>query len=84
MTSTAWPAAWGLEPRTLERAGTGKHIFTHIEWHMTALAAGLPEDAALPEGWVWANLDELRQTYAVPNAFDDFRPLVERRLRGQE
>ena len=38
---------------------------------------------ALPPGWVWAGLQELRQTYAVPNAFQCCAPLVEQRL-GRE
>ena len=47
-------ARWGIAPASLRSAGTGKHIFTHIEWRMSALAveAGSP---ALPEGWVWAD-----------------------------
>ena len=48
--------------------GKGKHVFSHIEWHMEgfiAEAAG-PE---LPESWVWADRDELEHVYAVPNAF---------------
>lgn len=63
-----WPARWGLSPRGLERMGTGRHVFTHIEWHMTALA-GEVDAPDLPEGWVWAGRTALRDTYAVPNAF---------------
>jgi len=63
-----WPERWGLIPLSLERAGEGKHIFTHIEWHMTALAGELPSPA-LPQGWVWADRAALRDTYPVPNAF---------------
>ena len=74
-----WPERWGLAPRTLVRAGTGKHIFTHVEWHMTAWTGEL-DSPDLPEGWVWANREELRDTYAVPNAFQAFTPLVARRL----
>ena len=33
---------WGLEPESLTLAAVGKHIFTHIEWHLTALAGELP------------------------------------------
>lgn len=73
-----WPARWGLSA-VLERAGTGRHIFTHIEWHMTALAGEL-DSPHLPEGWVWAGREELRDTYAVPNAFRNFEPLVMNRL----
>ena len=66
-------------PLTLERAGTGKHIFTHIEWHMTALAGEL-DGPDLPEGWVWADRAALRDTYAVPNAFQSFSQTVADRL----
>ena len=75
---TDWPEEWGLSA-VLERAGTGKHIFTHIEWRMTALAGEL-DGPDLPEGWVWASREELRDTYAVPNAFQSFSQLVLDRL----
>ena len=76
---TDWPAVWGLSPRTLERAGTGRHIFTHIEWHMTALAGEL-EAPGLPDGWVWADRAALRDAYAVPNAFRSFADRVAARI----
>ena len=76
---TDWPGQWGLSPQKLERAGTGKHIFTHIEWHMTALAGEL-DSPDLPEGWVWAGRRELRDTYALPNAFQCFAEAVAGRL----
>ena len=65
------PERWGLTPVHLERAGTGKHIFSHIEWHMTAWAIEL-DSPDLPEGWVWADRLALRDTYALPNAFQSF------------
>ncbi len=76
-------ADWHITPLCREPAGAGKHIFTHIEWHMRALAvdAAGPE---LPEGWVWAGRRELEQVYAVPNAFQSFRSAVEQRLARWE
>ena len=71
--------AWGLSPVSVEPAGTGKHIFTHIEWHMTAYRVELPDDV-LPEGWVWADRAALRDVYAVPNAFQSFSQQVADRL----
>ena len=59
----------------LERLGAGKHIFTHIEWHMTAMGGELGS-ADLPEGWVWADRRELRDIYAIPNAFQSFAQVV--------
>ena len=74
-----WLRRWGLSG-PVRRGGTGKHIFTHIEWHMTAQILEAEGDA-LPEGWVWADRAELRQVYALPNAFQAFSHLVEERLR---
>jgi A/G-specific adenine glycosylase len=76
---TDWLARWGLAPQSLEWAGTGKHIFTHIEWRMAAQAAELPDDR-LPEGWVWADRVDLREVYAIPNAFQSFSHRVADRL----
>ena len=76
---TDWPGHWGLSG-SAQRSGTGKHIFSHIEWHMTAQILEAEGDA-LPEGWVWADRAELQQVYAVPNAFQAFSHLVEERLR---
>ena len=74
----------GVEPfwalmDSLELVGTGRHIFSHIEWHMTAFTAQL-EEHLLPEGWVWADRNDLAQSYAVPNAFQAFSEYVKGRL----
>ena len=75
----AWDCleGWGIRPLDLADGGTGKHIFTHIEWHMTAFQAQLPQDA-LPENWVWADRADLEREYALPNAFQAFREPVAR------
>lgn len=73
------PENWGLAQTDLTFALTGRHIFTHVEWRMTAVAGEL-HSARLPEGWVWAGREELERDYAVPSAFGAFRPFVEKRL----
>ena len=78
----AGPAAledWGITPCSLEAGGAGKHIFSHIEWHMHALLAETADDA-LPGGWVWADARELEEVYAIPNAFQAFSGAVAARL----
>ena len=72
-------ASLGLPLGELERVGTGKHIFSHIEWRMTAYTAQA-EDLVLPEGWVWADREALAREYAVPNAFQAFSEYVKGRL----
>lgn len=73
------PAALGLSPADLELVGTGKHIFTHIEWRMTAYTART-EALELPQGWVWADREALAREYAVPNAFQAFSEYVKGKL----
>ncbi len=51
--------------------GAARHIFTHIQWHMTGWAGTLEGDL-LPDGWVWADREALRATYSVPSAFAAF------------
>ena len=68
----------GKELQTL----LGKHIFTHVEWHMTGRVILAGSDA-LPDGWVWADRRELQGVYAIPNAFDSFLPFVEKNLSDQ-
>lgn len=74
-----WPTQWGFLDLSFTRAGAGKHIFTHIEWHMTALAAEV-EGEELPPGWVWADRTALERVYPVPNAFQAFAQEVSRRV----
>ena len=73
------PAPCPVEARTLEPGPTGKHIFTHMEWRMTSTAVEAA-GPALPEGWVWAGREELRERYAVPNAFRTFGAYVQGRI----
>ena len=70
---------WGVDARDSELVGTGRHIFTHVEWRMTACAVQA-QTQNLPEGWVWADRGELERQYAVPNAFRPFERAVKERL----
>lgn len=56
--------------------GQCKHIFSHVEWHMKGRIIFSMDDR-LPEGWIWADKQELKETYAIPNAFDGFAQSVE-------
>lgn len=72
-------SAWGLQAGEPEFAGMGVHIFTHVEWRMTARKCCLTSPD-LPQGWVWADKAALRDQYAIPSAFASFHNLVEEEL----
>ena len=71
------PEEWGIEPLSDEFGCTAKHIFTHIEWRLTARIVCAETDV-IPGGWVWADRDELKHRYAIPNAFDGVAHLIEK------
>lgn len=60
-----------------ERYGTvvkkkrAKHIFTHVEWHMTGYL--IETEEAFPE-YLWASAEEISSRYALPSAFKAFVP----------
>ncbi len=57
---------WGVVPKTVQPAGKGKHIFTHVEWHMQGYIAEVRE----PKGsFLWADPQEQSSGLSVPAAF---------------
>ena len=64
-------AAWGTDAmaKPLPKA---KHIFTHLEWHMSGWQFFAPAQP-LPEGYVWATARQLEQDYALPGAFKVYK-----------
>ncbi len=59
-------ADWGLTVTDWENRLTAKHIFTHVEWHMTGYAVTVRGDG--PTDFLWVDGEGLR-THAVPSAF---------------
>ena len=70
---------WGITPSSSDFGGTAKHIFTHVEWHMTARVVQTQEEA-LPSGWIWADEAALIGEYPIPSAFDGFSHILKRYL----
>lgn len=68
----------GLAPVRVRKLGEAKHIFSHVEWHMTGYEILVdelerelhPQDESL----VFADIRELQEKYAVPSAFEAFMP----------
>ncbi len=58
--------ALDITPLAIERAGTAKHIFSHVEWHMKLFLVSLE---AIPESFTTADVPALTESYALPSAF---------------
>ena len=61
---------WGLKPGALRKLDNACHVFTHLEWHMTAWAG---EAEAPCPGFFWASKEDLRRDITLPSAFKAYR-----------
>lgn len=58
---------------TVQRAlPAAKHVFTHLEWHMTGVLCAA-ETCPAPEGCAWATPQEIEEIYTLPNAFKVYK-----------
>lgn len=54
-----------------------KHIFTHVEWHMTGYLVGAREK--FPQ-FEWVTAEKIAESYAIPSAFKAFLLWIERKI----
>ena len=59
----------GLKPKEVLRQVEKKHIFTHIEWHMSGIYMEVKEKN--PD-FIWRTAEEIEQEAALPTAFRQF------------
>ena len=64
------PEALPVQPLP-EILPAGKHIFSHVEWHMTGklYRLTLPPGEELPADYAAVTLEQLQASYALPSAF---------------
>ena len=73
---------WGVRTLgELQKQTDAKHIFSHVEWHMTCwyVEAALDPDADVKE-LIWVSRKELDQDVALPAAFKTYRKVIEKIL----
>lgn len=75
--ASAAVVAWGLESRAWKNKLTARHIFTHVEWHMTGYTLEVAGNG--PAEWEWVDAAGL-ETHAVPSAFARYYEEAKREL----
>ncbi|MCR5031731.1 MAG: A/G-specific adenine glycosylase [Lachnospiraceae bacterium] len=73
--------ALGLKSIHVRKLQSAKHIFSHIEWHMTGYEVKADElepvkDRAKDAGLIFADLRQIREEYPIPSAFAVYRDYV--------
>lgn len=76
--------AIGLMPVRVEKLADAKHIFSHVEWHMTGYAIRVDElEKSCKEEMIFIHPQEIEQKYPIPAAFESYTKYMNIRL-GQE
>lgn len=68
---------WKLKAENIEKVGTHRHIFSHVEWDMVGFKVMVEE---INQEFIWVDRQELFEKYAIPGAFSKFRD----RIKGQQ
>ena len=67
----------GLSPIHIKKAENAKHIFSHVEWHMTGYEIKVDElEKNCSEEMIFARKDEIEEKYPIPSAFEAYMRYV--------
>ena len=80
--AVAWVKEKGFSPIRIKGLETAKHIFSHVEWHMTAYLI-LIEDPQETGEYLFVEPEKTEEKYPIPAAFAAYARYMEIKL-GQE
>ena len=70
---TAYSKKIGLMPIRVKELDPAKHIFSHIEWHMTGYEILVDElEKTNEEGFLFIHPEEIEREYPIPSAFEAY------------
>ncbi len=74
---TAYCKDIGLMPIQIRSLGDAKHIFSHVEWHMTGYAVLVDElEKINKKEYLFVRPEEIKETYPIPSAFESYMQTV--------
>ncbi len=82
--AVAYSKQIGLAPLRIQRLEDGKHIFSHVEWHMIGYRIRVDElETACTEEMIFIHPEEIQEAYPIPAAFETYTNYINIKL-GQE
>lgn len=70
---TAYSKSIGLMPVRVKRLENAKHIFSHIEWHMTGYEVIVDElEKTNKKDFLFIHPEEIEREYPIPSAFEKY------------
>lgn len=74
----------GLSPLRIQKLEDGKHIFSHVEWHMIGYRIRVDElEKSCTEKMLFVHPEEIQAEYPIPAAFETYVKYVDVKI-GQE
>ena len=70
----------GLSPIRLKKLEDSRHIFSHIEWHMTGYAVQIDETEQEDQNMLFVDVKETEEQYPIPAAFSRYTGYMNIRL----
>ena len=67
-------ASLGVKEADMFPLPGSKHVFSHVEWHMTGFRVELKGETA--KDFLWVTAEEVRHTYSLPGAFKAYTKLI--------
>lgn len=65
----------GLMPVRIKKLSSAKHIFSHVEWHMTGYEVQVDElEKTNQKGYLFIHPEEIQKLYPIPSAFEMYMP----------
>lgn len=63
----------GLAPIRIQPLGEAKHVFSHVEWHMTGYQVQVDElEKSCNADMIFARPEEIQKRYPIPAAFEKY------------
>ncbi len=71
----------GLSPLRIQKLEDGKHIFSHVEWHMIGYRIRVDElEKACTENMLFIHPEEIQSEYPIPAAFETYTKQINMKL----
>lgn len=71
----------GLYPMRIKKLGEAKHVFSHVEWHMTGYAVHVDElEKSCEKDMLFIHPEEIQKEYPIPSAFEYYTNQVNIKL----
>ncbi len=79
-----WAKNQELSPIRIQKLEEAKHIFSHVEWHMTGYVIRVDELIDNKKGMLFVEVSESEEQYPIPAAFSAYTKYINIRLGNEK